>query len=326
MVRLLPCNTSSYLHITTNIMALLRNINGLLGPRSFTIPTHEQRYAFFSLDDKMNGVMDNWQKSVVNEHWERHDFDNCTVFNFIYNINNEKRLNQSLPFVMRLDDTSISSFIDAIRVGILSRINECVVNKLTGMFGQKLCQDEYTSNSISKAKHQSVQHIVQMTSNKVGMRNCEITSTPSLVSTPSKDVRLLHESQQLESLGLCININKPILLDNRLVGMWISISWEREFEKSTIPNFLTFDVGKIVSYRNNNVFNVLYEENGRKVYTIKLDINDWYDCLVSPPTRPNQWRLLSKQVRTLLQCVFIFLNLTNFLNRMILYDNMNMIC
>ena len=326
MVRLLPCNTSSYLHITTNIMALLRNINGLLGPRSFTIPTHEQRYAFFSLDDKMNGVMDNWQKSVVNEHWERHDFDNCTVFNFIYNINNEKILNQSLPFVMRLDDTSISSFIDAIRVGILSRINECVVNKLTGMFGQKLCQDEYTTNSISKAKHQSVQHIVQMTSNKVGMRNCEITSTPSLVSTPSKDVRLLHESQQLESLGLCININKPILLDNRLVGMWISISWEREFEKSTIPNFLTFDVGKIVSYRNNNVFNVLYEENGRKVYTIKLDINDWYDCLVSPPTRPNQWRLLSKQVRTLLQCVFIFLNLTNFLNRMILYDNMNMIC
>ena len=326
MVRLLPCNTSSYLHITTNIMALLRNINGLLGPRSFTIPTHEQRYAFFSLDDKMNGVMDNWQKSVVNEHWERHDFDNCTVFNFTYNINNEKIPNQSLPFVMRLDDTSISSFIDAIRVGILSRINECVVNKLTGMFGQKLCQDEYTSNSISKAKHQSVQHIVQMTSNKVGMRNCEITSTPSLVSTPSKDVRLLHESQQLESLGLCININKPILLDNRLVGMWISISWEREFEKSTIPNFLTFDVGKIVSYRNNNVFNVLYEENGRKVYTIKLDINDWYDCLVSPPTRPNQWRLLSKQVRTLLQCVFIFLNLTNFLNRMILYDNMNMIC
>jgi len=326
MVRLLPCNTSSYLHITTNIMALLRNINGLLGPRSFTIPTHEQRYAFFSLDDKMNGVMDNWQKSVVNEHWERHDFDNCTVFNFIYNINNEKIPNQSLPFVMRLDDTSISSFIDAIRVGILSRINECVVNKLTGMFGQKLCQDEYTNNSISKAKHQSVQHIVQMTSNKVGMRNCEITSTPSLVSTPSKDVRLLHESQQLESLGLCININKPILLDNRLVGMWISISWEREFEKSTIPNFLTFDVGKIVSYRNNNVFNVLYEENGRKVYTIKLDINDWYDCLVSPPTRPNQWRLLSKQVRTLLQCVFIFLNLTNFLNRMILYDNMNMIC
>ena len=304
----------------TSIMALLRNISGLLGPRSFTIPTHEQRYAFFSLEDKMNGVMDNWLKSVVNENWERHDFDNCTVFNFIYNINNEKKLNQSLPFVMRLDDTSISSFIDAIRVGILSRINECVVNKLTGMFGQKPCQHEYTNNSIRKAKHQSVQHIVQMTSNKIGMRNCEITSTASQVITPSKedrsitpnkDVMLLHESQQLESFGLCININKPIVLDNSLVGMWISISWEREFEKSTIPNFLTFDVGRIVSYRN-DVYNVLYDENGRKIYTIKLDINDWYDCLETPPTRPNQWRLLSKRVRTLLQCVFTFLNVTNF--------------
>ena len=69
-------------------MALLRNINGLLGPRSFTIPTHEQRYAFFSLEDKTNGVMENWLKSAVNENWERHDFDNCTVFNYIYNINN----------------------------------------------------------------------------------------------------------------------------------------------------------------------------------------------------------------------------------------------
>lgn len=297
------------------IMARLRNINGLLGPRSFTIPTHEQRYAFFSQDDKMNGVMDNWLKRVVNENWERHDFDNCTVFNFIYNINNKNIPNKSLPFVMRLDDTSISSFIDAIRVGILSRINECVVNKLNGMFSPKLCKHDYTNNSVSKAKHQSVQHIVQMTSNKVGMCNCEITSTPSLVITlnkddrsikPNKKVRLLHESQQLESLGLCININKPIGLDNSLVGMWISISWAREFEKGSVPSFLTFDVGKIVSYRN-NVFTVLYDENGRKTYTIKLHIKDWYDCLESPPTRPNQWRLLSKKVSTLMQCVLIFL-------------------
>lgn len=298
-------------------MALLRNINGLLGPRSFTIPTHEQRYAFFSLDDKNNGVMDNWIKSVVNKNWERHDFDNCTVFNFIYNINNEKLPNESLPFVMRLDDTSISSFIDAIRVGVLSRINECIVNKLTGMFSQKPCQHDFTSKSISKAKHQSVQHIVQLTSNKIGMRNCEITSTPSFVITPNKnetskpnkDDMLLHESQQLESLGLCININKPIALNNSLVGMWISISWKRDCEKSQVPSFFTFDVGKIVSY-GNNIFNILYDddEDGRKIYTIKLHINDWYDCLESPPTRPNQWRLLSKQViSTLLLCIVFLL-------------------
>ena len=94
-------------------MARLRNINGLLGPRSFTIPTHEQRYAFFSLDDKMNGVMDNWLKSVVNENWERHDFDDCTVFNFIYNINNEK------TFLRCLKKLQIHNFIAIIRYVIL---------------------------------------------------------------------------------------------------------------------------------------------------------------------------------------------------------------
>ena len=59
-------------------MARPRNFHGLLGSRSFSIPTHEQRNVFFSLNDKMNGVMDNWIKSDANENWERHDFENCT--------------------------------------------------------------------------------------------------------------------------------------------------------------------------------------------------------------------------------------------------------
>jgi hypothetical protein len=115
-------------------MARPRNFHGLIGSRSFSIPTHEQRNIFFSLDDKMNGVMDNWIKSVANENWECHNFENCTVFNFVSNLDNNKSNQRSFPFVMRLDDTSISSFIDATRIVILARINECVLNNLTSLF------------------------------------------------------------------------------------------------------------------------------------------------------------------------------------------------
>jgi len=115
-------------------MARPRNCHGLIGSRSFSIPTHEQRNIFFSLDDKMNGVMDNWINSVANENWERHDFESCTVFNFISNPDNNKSNHRLFPFVMRLNDTSISLFIDATRIGILARINERVSNNLTSLF------------------------------------------------------------------------------------------------------------------------------------------------------------------------------------------------
>jgi hypothetical protein len=75
---ILPYNTIT--------MARMRNNHGLYGNRSFSIPTHEQRYMFFSLEDKVNGVMADWIMSVQNENWERHDFDNCTVFNFLSHI------------------------------------------------------------------------------------------------------------------------------------------------------------------------------------------------------------------------------------------------
>ena len=67
---------------------------------------------FFSLEDKVNGVMADWIMSVQNENWERHDFDNCTVFNFLSHIHGCK--SRSFPFMMRCDDTTISSLIDAI--------------------------------------------------------------------------------------------------------------------------------------------------------------------------------------------------------------------
>jgi len=278
-------------------MARPRNFHGLLGSRSFSIPTHEQRNVFFSLNDKMNGVMDNWIKSDANENWERHDFENCTVFNFISNLDNNKSNHHSVPFVMRLNDTSISSFIDATRIGILARINECVYNNLTCMFHhhyKKTCESDYTINSIKGAKHQSIQQIVNITSNIVVHQEISLAS----IVIPNKDERLLHERQQLLSNGLIININKPIDIDKHLVGKWISISWERKSEKDDTISFVTFDVAKIVSYKNNS-FRILYEEDGRKIYPIQLHINDWYDSLESPPTRPYQWRLLSTMVSIL---------------------------
>ena len=174
---------------------------------------------------------------------------------------------------MRLDNTSISSFIEATRIGILARITECVLNNWTSLFhhhDKTTCQSEFTINSIKGAKHQSIQQIVNITSNIVVHQEISLAS----FVIPNKDERLLHERQQLLSNGLIININKPIDIDKHLVGKWISISWERKSEKDDTISFVTFDVGKIVSYKNNS-FRILYEEDGRKIYPIQLHINDW---------------------------------------------------
>ena len=66
-----PILTPLYKHIhpyNTITMARMRNNHGLYGNRSFSIPTHKQRYMFFSLEDKVNGVMADWIKSVQNEN------------------------------------------------------------------------------------------------------------------------------------------------------------------------------------------------------------------------------------------------------------------
>jgi hypothetical protein len=160
----------------------MRNNHGLYGNRSFSIPTHEQRYMFFSLEDKVNGVMADWIKSVQNENWERHDFDNCTVFNFLSHIHGCKA--RSFPFMMRFDDTTISSFIDAIRIGLLARFNEMVLNKFCILTSRSCSQNYPILPNINGAKFQSVQQIVNITSNKVGTFKHEIT--PVSISVPIK--------------------------------------------------------------------------------------------------------------------------------------------
>ena len=94
--------------------------------------------------------------------------------------------------------------------------------------------------------------------------------------------------------NLLVNINEPINIDKRLVGMWISISWERKSDIDDVPSFFTFDAGVILSYKQNS-FNIFYEDVG-KIYNVKLQRNNWFKCLETPPTRPYQWRLLSKKV------------------------------
>ena len=39
-------------------------MHNLIGSRNFTIPTHEQQFMFFSVEDVNNGVMDDWIKLV----------------------------------------------------------------------------------------------------------------------------------------------------------------------------------------------------------------------------------------------------------------------
>lgn len=108
------------------------------------------------------------------------------------------------------------------------------------------------------------------------------------------DIRLLHERDQLLAKNLMVNINEPINIDKSLVGRWISISWERKYDTNKDPSFYTFDAGFIMSYKNDS-FQILYEDEHR-TYNVKLKRYNWFKSLEKPPTKPHQWRLLSKKV------------------------------
>jgi len=96
----------------------------------------------------------------------------------------------------------------------------------------------------------------------------------------------MHERNQLIANNLLVNINEPINIDKRVVGMWISISWKRKSDIDNVPSFFTFDAGVILSYKQNS-FNILYEDG--KIYNVKLQRNNRFKCLETPRTRPIQW-------------------------------------
>ena len=103
-------------------MACIRNMHSLIGSRSFTLPTHKQRFMFFSAEDVKNGVTDNWIKLVKIKQWQRHDDDNCTVFHF------SSKLRKSHGIKNSFNDACISTLIDTTRIGILARLNEVLYN------------------------------------------------------------------------------------------------------------------------------------------------------------------------------------------------------
>ncbi len=96
------------------------------------MPMHKQRYMFFSVEDVNNGAMDDWMKSVQIAQWQRHDTENCTVFQFVSLLRNPD------PISKIFDDACITMLIDIARIGILARLNE-----MLSMFGL-LCYRKYT--------------------------------------------------------------------------------------------------------------------------------------------------------------------------------------
>lgn len=131
-------------------MARIRNFYGLIGSRDFFMPTHEQRFMFFSLEDVNNGSMDDWMKSVKITQWQRYDNENCTIFYFVSLSSNPNAIRKIF------DDSRITVLIDIARIGILARLNEMLY-----MFGL-LPNGNAPPPNTEEAKKQTIRHMIHM--------------------------------------------------------------------------------------------------------------------------------------------------------------------
>ncbi len=128
----------------------------------FTLPTHEQRFMFFSAKDVKNGVMDDWIKLVKIKRWQRHDDDNCTVFHF----SSELRKSHSIKNLF--NDACISTLIDTTQIGILARLNEVFYNiGFLTPSTRKSSKVSFPQPKFDCAKKQSVKRIVDMVAQKI---------------------------------------------------------------------------------------------------------------------------------------------------------------
>jgi hypothetical protein len=99
---------------------------------------------------------------------------------------------------------------------------------------------------------------------------------------------LQHEIHQLLKYNLIVDTAKTIL-DNSLIGRWISISWSRQTEAL---GFYAFDVGMVTDVKDGKVF-VDYKDEG--VHAAPLKSSEW-NCLTTDiPRRQHRWRILKKQ-------------------------------
>jgi hypothetical protein len=63
----------------------------------------------------------------------------------------------------------------------------------------------------------------------------------------------LHEREQLGIYELFIDVNKPLKIDETIVGISISISWLKKFDHDNGNGFNVFDVGIILNVHYNTV-------------------------------------------------------------------------
>jgi hypothetical protein len=83
---------------------------------------------------------------------------------------------------MGLNDATISSLIDAARIGIIAIINDVVSSKLSLFWNSKKVNwiEDYLPN-IRDAKLQSIQQMVNITANNISMSFNEITTVSDVV-------------------------------------------------------------------------------------------------------------------------------------------------
>ncbi len=138
-------------------------MHSLIGSRTFTLPTHEQRFMFFSTEDVKNGVMDNWIKLVKIKQWQRHNDDNCAVFNF------SSELRKSHGIKILLNDACISTLLDTTQIGILARLNEVLYNiRLPTPSTGKSSKVFFPQPKFNCAKKQLIKRIVDMVDLQIG--------------------------------------------------------------------------------------------------------------------------------------------------------------
>jgi hypothetical protein len=102
------------------------------------------------------------------------------------------------------------------------------------------------------------------------------------------DVVLQHEICQLLEYNLIVDAAKTIL-DNSLIGRWISISWHRQTETL---HFYAFDVSLAMDVKDGKVF-IDYKDVG--VHVTPLKSSGW-NCLTTDISkRQHRWCMLAKK-------------------------------
>ncbi len=137
-------------------------MHSLIGSRTFTLPTHEQHFMFFSAEDVKNGVMEDWIKSVKIKQWQRHDDDNFTVFHF------SSALRKSHGIKKLFNNACFSTLIDTTRIGILARLNEVlyIIGLLNPSY-RKSSKVSFPTPKFDCTKQQSIKRIVDMVAQNI---------------------------------------------------------------------------------------------------------------------------------------------------------------